>query len=162
VDLNRHSLKEIGHWLKIFGWFCCFHYLCKQNYLIDIIMRGLILFLMMVVGTLSMQATDYPYLTFELSDGSKASVSVTPDVALTFNGNTLTIGTKSFTLTNLSKMYFSTQDETVTGISTLQDADSDEIVAIYDLQGHQVSKDQMHHGIYLIKTNKGTSKVCIK
>ena len=66
-------------------------------------MRGLILFLMMVVGTLSMQATDYPYLTFELSDGSKASVSVTPDVALTFNGNTLTIGTKSFTLTNLSK-----------------------------------------------------------
>ncbi len=125
-------------------------------------MRGLILFLMMVVGTLSMQATDYPYLTFELSDGSKASVSVTPDVTLTFNGNTLTIGTKSFTLTNLSKMYFSTQDETVTGISTLQDADSDEIVAIYDLQGHQVSKDQMGRGVYLIKTNKGTSKVCIK
>jgi hypothetical protein len=59
-------------------------------------------------------------------------------------------------------MYFSAQDETVTGISTLQDTDSDEIVAIYDLQGHQVSKDQMHHGIYLIKTNKGTSKVCIK
>jgi hypothetical protein len=126
------------------------------------IMRRFFLFLMMVVGTLSMQAADYPYLTFELSDGSKASVSVTSDMALTFSGSTLTIGTKSFTLTNLSKMYFSAQDETVTGISALETADSDDVIAIYDLQGHQVRKDQMRRGVYLIKTNKGTSKVCIK
>ena len=126
------------------------------------IMRRLFLFLMMAVGTLSMQAADYPYLTFELSDGSKASVSVTSDMALTFSGSTLTIGTKSFTLTNLSKMYFSAQDETVTGISALETADSDDVIAIYDLQGHQVRKDQMRRGVYLIKTNKGTSKVCIK
>ena len=117
---------------------------------------------MMVVGTLSMQAAEYPYLTFELSDGSKASVSVTSDMALTFSGSTLTIGTKSFTLTNLSKMYFSAQDETVTGISAPETADSDDVIAIYDLQGHQVRKDQMRRGVYLIKTNKGTSKVCIK
>jgi hypothetical protein len=126
------------------------------------IMRRFFLFLMMVVGTLSMQAADYPYLTFELSDGSKASVSVTSYMALTFSGSTLTIGTKSFTLTNLSKMYFSAQDETVTGISALETADSDDVIAIYDLQGHQVRKDQMRRGVYLIKTNKGTSKVCIK
>jgi hypothetical protein len=126
------------------------------------IMRRFLLFLMMVVGTLSMQAAEYPYLTFELSDGSKASVSVTSDMALTFSGSTLTIGTKSFTLTNLSKMYFSAQDETVTGISALETADSDDVIAIYDLQGHQVRKDQMRRGVYLIKTNKGTSKVCIK
>ena len=126
------------------------------------IMRRFLLFLMMVVGTLSMQAAEYPYLTFELSDGSKASVSVTSDMALTFSGSTLTIGTKSFTLTNLSKMYFSAQDETVTGISALESADSDDVIAIYDLQGHQVRKDQMRRGVYLIKTNKGTSKVCIK
>ena len=125
-------------------------------------MRRFFLFLMMVVGTLSMQAADYPYLTFELSDGSKASVSVTSDMALTFSGSTLTIGTNSFTLTNLSKMYFSAQDETVTGISALETADSDDVIAIYDLQGHQVRKDQMRRGVYLIKTNKGTSKVCIK
>lgn len=126
------------------------------------IMRRFLLFLMMVVGTLSMQAAEYPYLTFELSDGSKASVSVTSDMALTFSGSTLTIGTKSFTLTNLSKMYFSAQDETVTGISALETADSDDVITIYDLQGHQVRKDQMRRGVYLIKTNKGTSKVCIK
>jgi hypothetical protein len=126
------------------------------------IMRRFFLFLMMAVGTLSMQAADYPYLTFELSDGSKASVSVTSDMALTFSGSTLTIGTKTFTLTNLSKMYFSAQDETVTGISALETADSDDVIAIYDLQGHQVRKDQMRRGVYLIKTNKGTSKVCIK
>ncbi len=124
-------------------------------------MRGLILFLMMVVGTLSMQATDYPYLTFELSDGSKASVSVTPDVALTFNGNTLTIGTKSFTLTNLSKMYFSTTSET-TGISEVQAISDDEIEAIYDLRGHKVSKEQMRRGVYIVKTKNGTSKVTVK
>lgn len=125
-------------------------------------MKRFFLFLMVAMGTLSMQATDYPYLTFELTDGSRASVSVTTDVTLTFNGTTLTVGTQSFTLTNLSKMYFSATDETVTGISTTETTDNDEVIAIYDLRGNQISKAQMRHGVYLVKTNKGTSKVCIK
>lgn len=74
--------------------------------------------LTMLVGTLTVQAGDYTYLTFETTDGAKASVSVASDVTLTISGTTLTVGSQSFTLTNLSKMYFSTSDET-TGIETI-------------------------------------------
>ena len=118
---------------------------------------------MTLLGTLTVQAADYPYLTLELTDGSKASVSVTSDVILAFSGTTLTVGSESFTLTNLSKMYFSTSDETsVTGISTLDTTDDNEIVAIYDLKGNKISREQMRRGVYIIKTKKGTSKVTIR
>lgn len=118
---------------------------------------------MTLLGTLTAQAADYPYLTLELTDGSKASVSVTSDVILAFSGTTLTVGSESFTLTNLSKMYFSTSDETsVTGISTLDTTDDNEIVAIYDLKGNKISREQMRRGVYIIKTKKGTSKVTIR
>lgn len=125
-------------------------------------MKKTLLF-MTLLGTLTAQAADYPYLTLELTDGSKASVSVTSDVILAFSGTTLTVGSESFTLTNLSKMYFSTSDETsVTGISTLDTTDDNEIVAIYDLKGNKISREQMRRGVYIIKTKKGTSKVTIR
>jgi len=121
------------------------------------------LLLALLMGTLTAHAVDYPYLTFVLTDGSKASVSVASDVALTFSGSTLTIGSeKEFTLTNLSKMYFSTSDETTTGITSLEAADDNEIVAIYDLKGNQVSREQMRRGVYIVKTKNGTSKVAVK
>ena len=125
-------------------------------------MKKLMMLLTLMMGTIGMKAADYPYLTFELTDGSKASVSVSSDVAMTFSGTTLTIGSESFTLTNLSKMYFSTSDETTTGISALKTADSNEIEAIYNLQGHKVSRDQMQRGVYIVKTKKGTSKITVK
>ena len=125
-------------------------------------MKKLIMLLTLMMGTMGMKAADYPYLTFELTDGTKASVSVSSDVAMTFSGSTLTIGSETFTLTNLSKMYFSTSDETTTGISALETADSNEIEAIYNLQGHKVSRDQMQRGVYIIKTKKGTSKITVK
>ncbi len=125
-------------------------------------MKKTLLF-MTLLGTLTAQAADYPYLILELTDGSKASVSVTSDVILAFSGTTLTVGSESFTLTNLSKMYFSTSDETsVTGISTLDTTDDNEIVAIYDLKGNKISREQMRRGVYIIKTKKGTSKVTIR
>lgn len=125
-------------------------------------MKKLMMLLTLMMGTIGMKAADYPYLTFELTDGSKASVSVSSDVAMTFSGTTLTIGSESFTLTNLSKMYFSASNETSMGISALEIADSDEVEAIYNLQGHKVSRDQMQRGVYIIKTKKGTSKITVK
>ena len=124
--------------------------------------KALLLFLMAMMGTMGMKAADYSYLTFELTDGTKASVSVSSDVAMTFSGSTLTIGSETFTLTNLSKMYFSTSDETTTGISAMETPDSNEIEAIYNLQGHKVSRDQMQRGVYIVKTKKGTSKITVK
>ena len=127
------------------------------------VMKKILLSLIALMGSLAAQAdTTYPYLTFELTDGSKASVAISSDISLTFSGTTLTIGQEAFELTNLSKMYFSTSDQTTTGISAVHAMDGDEVEAIYDLQGRQVSRSEMRRGIYIIKTKNGTSKVNVR
>ena len=126
-------------------------------------MKKILMLLTMLVGALTAQAEDYTYLTFETTDGAKVSVSVASDVTLTISGTTLTVGSQSFTLTNLSKMYFSNTDETsATGISEVMKADLDEATDIYDLQGHKVSKDQMRRGVYIVKAKNKTYKMVVK
>ncbi len=124
-------------------------------------MKKTLLLIVMMIGTLAAQADDYSYLTFETTDGSKGSVSVS-NLSITISGTTLTAGSQSFTLTNLSKMYFTTTDETTTGISEITTAELNEATAIYDLSGKQVSKDQMRRGVYIVKTKNGTFKVNVK
>jgi ethanolamine utilization protein EutA (predicted chaperonin) len=124
-------------------------------------MKKILMLLTMLVGALTAQAEDYTYLTFETTDGAKASVSVASDVTLTISGTTLTVGSQSFTLTNLSKMYFSNTDET-TGIEEITSATLDEATDIYDLQGHKVSKEQMRRGVYIVKTNSRTYKMVVR
>ena len=116
---------------------------------------------MALVGALTVQADDYAYLTFETTDGAKASVAVS-SLTLTISGSTLTAGSQTFTLSNLSKMYFSASDETVTGIEEITAATLDEAAEIYDLQGHKVSKDQMRKGIYIVKSSNRTYKMIVK
>lgn len=125
-------------------------------------MKKIVLLLTILVGTLTAQAGEYTYLTFETTDGAKASVSVASDVTLSFSGTTLTVGSQSFTLTNLSKMYFSTSDETTTGIEEMTSATLDEDTDIYDLQGHKLTKEQMRRGVYIIKTKSRTYKMVVK
>ena len=126
-------------------------------------MRRKIFFLWMMMGTLSMHAADYTYLTFETIGGAKVSVSAT-SLTITISGTTLTAGNQSFELSNLSKMYFSTSNET-TGIGALL-VNSEELKVnseVYDLQGRKVSKDQMRSGqVYIVKTNSGTYKIAVK
>ena len=124
-------------------------------------MKKYLVLLMALVGALTVQAEDYPYLTFETTDGAKASVPVS-SLTLTISGTTLTAGSQSFTLSNLSKMYFSTSDETVTGIEEITSATLDEATAIYDLQGHKVSKEQMKKGVYVVKTKHKTYKMIVR
>ncbi len=123
-------------------------------------MKKIILFLTMLVGALTAQADSYTYLTFETMDGAKASVSVS-DLTLTISGTTLTAGSQSFTLSNLSNMYFSNTDET-TGIEVITSATLDEATDIYDLQGHKVTKEQMHKGVYIVKTKNKTHKMVVR
>ena len=124
-------------------------------------MKKIILFMTMMVGVLTAHADSYTYLTFETTDGAKASVSVS-DLTLTISGTTLTAGTQSFTLTNLSKMYFSTSDETTTGIEEITSATLDEATDSYDLQGHRVTKAQMRRGVYIVKTKSRTYKMVVR
>ena len=123
-------------------------------------MKHLLLALLFMAGTLSVHADEYAYLTFMTTDGIKASVKVS-SLKLTISGTTLTAGTKSFTLANLSKMYFSATDET-TGIHQLTVKAMEDVTDIYDLQGRKVSKEQMRNGAYIIKTKQGTYKIIVK
>ena len=110
---------------------------------------------------MSANAIDYHYLTFETTDGEKASVDAT-SLTLTFSGTTLTAGTQSFTLSNLKRMYFSVSDETTTGFATLS-ASEEDAVRIYDLNGRATEKGQMRDGgVYVVKTKSETYKVIKK
>lgn len=125
-------------------------------------MKKLLLLLTIWVGTLTAQAEDYTYLTFETTDGAKISVN-TESLKLTINGTTLTAGDQQFTITNLSKMYFSASDEsTTTGMEEITRATLDDATEIYDLQGRKVTKEQMRTGVYIVKTKDRTCKIVVK
>lgn len=123
----------------------------------------------MMVGTLPTMAESYPYLTFELTDGTKVSVSVS-SLTLTVNGTTLKAGSQTFTISNLSKMYFSSTDETsgVTAIDELT-ADDFEGKEIYDLNGHKIELQitnyelpKLPRGVYIVKSKNKTCKIVVR
>lgn len=124
-------------------------------------MRKVLLSLILMMGATAVNADSYTYLTFELTDGSKASVSVS-SVSLNFSGTTLTVGNETYTLTNLSKMYFTTSDQTTTGIESVTTETLNEAAEIFDLNGHKVQKAEMKKGIYIVKTKTGTHKMIVR
>lgn len=122
-------------------------------------MKKNIFILALLAGAITAQADDYPYLTFETSNGEKVSVEFSSDLSLVFSSTTLNVGNqKTFNLKDLKKMYFSPVSQT-TGISTVT-TDDYKIYGYYDLQGRPV--EQPTKGIYVIKTSKGTKKVYVK
>lgn len=125
-------------------------------------MKTKVLTLLLLLVAMMAQAADYPYLTFEMTDGQKTSVSVT-SLSISIADGKLTVGGQTFDLSSLSKMYFSTASET-TDISVVKNSQLtiDDDAEIYDLQGRRLSKDQMRHGIYVVKTKNGTFKVNMK
>lgn len=133
-------------------------------------MKKIVLLLMTLAGALTVQGRvhtlqemaerAYNFLTFEMTDGAKVSVAIS-SLTLTINGNTLTAGSQTFTLSNLSKMYFSNTDET-TGIEEMTSATLEEATEIYDLQGHRIAKEQMTKGVYIVKTKSKTQKIVVK
>ena len=133
-------------------------------------MKKIVLLLMTLAGALTVQGRvhtlqemaerAYNFLTFEMTDGAKVSVAIS-SLTLTINGNTLTAGSQTFTLSNLSKMYFSNTDET-TGIEEMTRATLEEAAEIYDLQGHRIAKEQMTKGVYIVKTKSKTQKIVVK
>ena len=132
-------------------------------------MKSFILGILMTVGTLPTMAGNYPYLTFELTDGTKVSVSVS-SLTLTVNGTTLKAASQTFTISNLSKMYFSSTDETsgATAIDELT-ADDFEGKEIYDLNGHKIELQitnyelpKLPRGVYIVKSKNKTCKIVVR
>ena len=133
-------------------------------------MRKLVLLLMVWGSSLVAQAEDYPYLTFEMTDGVKVSVSV-ESLKLSFSETTLTAGSQTFTISNLSKMYFTTTSETTTGIESIDNLSIDRLLSkddeVYDLSGKRVlsgtsSNAKLKRGVYIIKSKEGISKIAVK
>ncbi|MBR6031094.1 MAG: hypothetical protein IKP36_03940 [Bacteroidaceae bacterium] len=135
-------------------------------------MKKFVLLLMALIGTLKVQADSFSYLTFETTDGEKASIAVDESQDLSISGTTLTVGSQSFTLTNLSKMYFTETDETATGIESIQKSnfsqnEIEDDAEVYDLKGNKIvngklSNGKLTHGVYIIKTTDKTYKLIIK
>lgn len=123
--------------------------------------KRLFLLLLTMVGVLPVEAGNYTYLTFEMTDGVKASVPVTTALTITISGNTLKAGDQTFVLGNLKKMYFSDDNETA-AISEVTQAVLDEAEEIYDMQGHRVEKSRMKRGVYIVKTKQKTYKITVK
>ena len=120
-------------------------------------MKKTVFLLTMMGGMLTAEAADYPYLTFETADGTKTSVS-TESLTISISSSVLTAGSASFNLADLSKMYFSESD--VTAIESVQENALDAAsVKYYDLQGREVSRDQMTHGVYIMVLGSKVIKV---
>ena len=127
-------------------------------------MKSFILGILMMIGTLPAMAGNYPYLTFELTDGAKVSVSVS-SLSLSVNGNTLKAGAQTFTISNLSKMYFSSTDETNGGATAIEELTADDLEGkeIYDLNGHRLDSDaQLPRGVYIVKSKNKTCKIMVR
>lgn len=132
-------------------------------------MKSFILGILMMAGTLPTMAESYPYLTFELTDGTKVSVSVS-SLTLTVNGTTLKAGSQTFTISNLSKMYFSSTDET-SGATAIDELTADDLEGkeIYDLNGHKIELQitnyelpKLPRGVYIVKSKNKTCKIVVK
>lgn len=84
-------------------------------------------------------------------------------LSINISGTTLTAGSKSFTISNLSKLYFSTEDLT-TDPNSISELTADEWLTgtFYDLQGHEVEREQMRKGVYIVELKNGTCKVVVR
>lgn len=154
--------------MKKFGGTGAFVYFCSIKTIIVSIMKKIAIVFLLLVSALTTSAEGFPYLTFELTDGSKVSVDVT-QLTLAISGNTLKAGSLSFTLTNLSKMYFSNTNETTTGIEDVEEqALSDfSIAEVYDLNGRRIlngssMKGRLPQGVYIVKTREKTYKMMVR
>ena len=127
-------------------------------------MKKVLITLLMAIGVMTIQAEEYTYLTFETTDGAKASVQAS-STTLSISGSTLTAGNKTFTLTNLSKMYFSTTDETTTDIKSVHGEATKDLLSateIYNLRGQRIKREEATRGAYIIKTPRGTYKIIVR
>lgn len=123
---------------------------------------------MFAIGTTAALAYDYPYLVFQTTDGNATSVEVS-DLTISVNGTSLVVtngdGTQTFTLSDLSKMYFSQ----TAGIDDIRD-DNGQAVEVFRLSGQRVgsfidlrsARQQLEKGIYIVKSNGQTSKISIQ
>ena len=139
-------------------------------------MRRLFLFLLGMILFSSMKADgEFPYLTFVASDGTVTSLGVESlEMTVTEDGNLVAVnsdGSKTFTLTSLAKMYFSTGDEsTASGITMTEAEGTENEVEVFTLTGISLgkfadsakAKESLKHGVYILKSKSETLKITVR
>ena len=138
-------------------------------------MRRLFLFLLGMILFSSMKADgEFPYLTFVASDGTVTSLGVESlEMTVTEDGNLVAVnsdGSKTFTLTSLAKMYFSTGDESTASGITMAEAEGTEEVEVFSLTGiflgkftnSAKAKESLEHGVYILKSKSQTLKITVR
>jgi hypothetical protein len=120
---------------------------------------------------LGMQAYDYPYLSFQTSEGTVQSVSVN-ELIITFSNGQLVLtntdGDQTISLSDLSYMFFSKEANTA-GVTKIEDA-TYQTVEVFTINGLalgrfesiQKAKAELKPGLYLMKSNGKTQKVVIR
>lgn len=125
-------------------------------------MRKYLFTLLLAVTGATAQAVPYRYLSFCTTDGAIASFPL-DGIDLAIEGNTLRVGEETLLIGNLSRMYFSDTDDTVTGIAQVQTTQAvDPSATVYDLHGKKVSASEMTSGVYLVKTQGKTCKIIVR
>ena len=133
-------------------------------------MKRIFLFLLTVLATLTAQAYDYPYLVFQTTDGTVTAVAVEALNITSSNGNLVVTnndGTKTFPLSTLSKMYFSTDGTTDIDSAQTSDTTEVEVVAASGVSlGKFASLDEarkaLKQGVYVVKLKEKTFKISVK
>jgi len=117
----------------------------------------------------TIQADDYPYLTFSRNDGSEQSITAI-GTTISFAGGELTAknGNEqlSISLVDLCKMFFSD----TTGIRDEVSMPTSQSIHIYTLSGVDMgiystidsARSHLASGIYIIKSGNQTYKITIK
>ncbi len=133
-------------------------------------MKKLFLSLMLMTG-MAANAYEYPYLAFATTDGTVQTVSV-ESLSITVSDGKLVVtnsdGTVNFTLTDLSKMYFSTAQENSTGVQQIETTSGG--IKVYSLTGLSMgtfetvaqARAALQSGVYVIKGNGKNYKINIK
>lgn len=127
-------------------------------------------FTALLLPAFTAQAADYKTLVFETTNGTEA-IDLSSLVLTVKDGSlvaTNTTGTETFTLTSLSKMYFSTQD--ATGISSVDIEATAAPLEAYNTGGQlagsftsfQEAKTSLRPGIYVIRQNGKSYKLTVK
>ncbi len=122
-------------------------------------MKKMLFLAMTALVSLSALADDYPYLTFQTQDGTLTSVA-TSSLTLAIESGQLVVndGEKTFTLTDLKKMYFSTDDATAIESLTDKKQTTADSGLWFTIDGRMLSGKPSQKGIYI---NNGR-KVIIK
>lgn len=124
----------------------------------------------LLLAALSTQAADYKSLVFETASGTTA-VDLSSLVLTVENGTLVaknSATSQTFTLTDLSKMYFSNEEST--GISSVEASDADAVVEVIDIAGREVgsfasfaeAKSTLRQGIYVVRQSSRTFKIVVK